>query len=54
MGRMCPFWVGCALRGGALPVGRLGHAEEAAGQAGPLRGPCGNGEGGRLGRLAAS
>jgi hypothetical protein len=31
----------------ACPVGRLGRAEEAARQAGPLRGPCGSGERGR-------
>jgi hypothetical protein len=36
------------------PVGQLGRAEEAVGQARLLRGPCGNGEGGRLGRSAAS
>jgi hypothetical protein len=47
---MCPYWDRCASRGGAHPVGRLGHAEEAAGQAGPLHGLCGNGEGGQLGR----
>jgi hypothetical protein len=35
------------LRGGARPVGQLGHAKEAAGQAGPLRGPCESGEKGR-------
>jgi hypothetical protein len=29
------------------PVGRLGRAEEAAGQAGSLRGLCGSGERGR-------
>jgi hypothetical protein len=51
---MCPYWVGCASRGRACPVGRLGRAEEAARQARPLRGLCGNGEGGRLGRLAVS
>jgi hypothetical protein len=44
MGRMCAYWVGCALRGGARPVGRLGRVGEAARQAGPLRGPCENGE----------
>jgi hypothetical protein len=35
------------------PVGQLGRAEEAVGQARLLRGPCGNGEA-RLGRSAAS
>jgi hypothetical protein len=24
MGRMCAYWVGCVLRGGARPVGWLG------------------------------
>jgi hypothetical protein len=54
MGRMCPYWVGCASRGGAHPVGQLGRAEEAAGQARLLCGPCRNGEGGWLGRSVVS
>jgi hypothetical protein len=44
---MCAYWVRCALRGGAHPVGRLSRTGEAARQAGLLHGPCKNGERGR-------
>jgi hypothetical protein len=44
---MCAYWVGCALRGGARPVDRLGRTGEAARQAGLFHGPCENGERGR-------
>jgi hypothetical protein len=50
---MCAYWVGCALRGGARPVGRLGHTGEAARHARPLCGSCENGERGE-GKGAAS
>jgi hypothetical protein len=38
---MCAYGVGCALRGGARPLGQAG---EVARQSGLLCGPCENGE----------
>jgi hypothetical protein len=34
MGRMCPYWVGCASRGGARPVGWLGRVAGLLGRLG--------------------